>query len=106
VINRAVDRSGHALDEMEFILMNQVKASLRKKILETIGMPHDHTYISLDEYGHMGPADSLFTMAMAHRIGFCPRGSWPFSRPAGLGSPGSQVFCAVSHPWWSISAAR
>ena len=52
VINRAVERSGHALAEMDFVLMNQVKASLRQHILETIGMPQGHTYISLGEYGH------------------------------------------------------
>jgi 3-oxoacyl-[acyl-carrier-protein] synthase-3 len=85
VINRAVERSGHDLAEMEFILMNQVKASLREKILETIGMPQDHTYVSLDEYGHMGPADSLFTLAMAHRKGLLPEGKLAILAASGLG---------------------
>jgi 3-oxoacyl-[acyl-carrier-protein] synthase-3 len=85
VINRAVQRSGHALAEMDFILMNQVKASLREHILETIAMPQDHTYISLDEYGHMGPADSLFTMAMAHRDGLLPEGKLAILASSGLG---------------------
>lgn len=85
VINRAVERSGHALAEMEFVLMNQVKASLRQHILETIGMPQGHTYISLGEYGHMGPADSLFTMAMAHRSGLLPEGKLAILAASGLG---------------------
>ena len=85
VINRAVERSGHVLADMEFILMNQVKASLREHILDTIGMPQDHTYISLDEYGHMGPADSLFTMAMAHRKGLLPEGKLAILAASGLG---------------------
>ena len=85
VINRAVERSGHALAEMEFMLMNQVKTSLRQHILDTIGMPHDHTYISLDEYGHMGPADSLFTLAMAHRKGLLPKGKLAILAASGLG---------------------
>jgi 3-oxoacyl-[acyl-carrier-protein] synthase III len=65
--------------------MNQVKASLREHILETIAMPQDHTYISLDEYGHMGPADSLFTMAMAHRDGLLPEGKLAILASSGLG---------------------
>jgi 3-oxoacyl-[acyl-carrier-protein] synthase-3 len=85
VINRAVERSGHTLAEMEFILMNQVKASLREHILDTIGMPQGHTYISLDQYGHMGPADSLFTMAMAHRQGLLPEGKLAILAASGLG---------------------
>ena len=85
VIDRAVERSGHGLAEMEFILMNQVKTSLRKNILETIGMPQDHTYVSLDEYGHMGPADSLFTLAMAHRKGLLPEGKLAILAASGLG---------------------
>lgn len=85
VINRAVQRSGHELAEMEFILMNQVKASLRERILEAIGMPPDHTYVSLDEYGHMGPADSLFTLAMAHRKGLLPEGKLAILAASGLG---------------------
>ena len=85
VINRAVERSGHALAEMDYIVMNQVKTSLREHILDTIGMPQDHTYISLDEYGHMGPADSLFTMAMAHRSGLLPAGKLAILAASGLG---------------------
>ena len=85
VINRAVERCGHTLAEMEFILMNQVKVSLRQHILDTIGMPQDHTYISLDEYGHMGPADSLFTLAMAHRQGLLPAGKLAVLAASGLG---------------------
>jgi 3-oxoacyl-[acyl-carrier-protein] synthase-3 len=65
VIKRALDRSGHSILEMDFILMNQVKNTLRTHILEGIGMSESQTYISLDEFGHIGPADCLFTMAQA-----------------------------------------
>jgi 3-oxoacyl-[acyl-carrier-protein] synthase-3 len=62
-----------------------VKASLREHILDSIGLPQDHTYITLDEYGHMGPADSLFTMAMAHRQGLLPEGKLAILAASGLG---------------------
>ena len=48
-------------------------------------MPQDHTYISLDEYGHMGAADSLFTLAMAHRKGLLPEGKLAILAASGLG---------------------
>lgn len=85
VINKALERSGHTVSEMEFILMNQVKNSLRAHILEGIGMPEDHTYVSLDEFGHMGPADCLFTMAKAHREGLLPEGKLAILASSGLG---------------------
>ncbi len=85
VINKALERSGHTVSEMEFILMNQVKNSLRAHILEGIGMPADHTYVSLDEFGHMGPADCLFTMAKAHRAGLLPEGKLAILASSGLG---------------------
>jgi 3-oxoacyl-[acyl-carrier-protein] synthase III len=49
--------------------MNAVKHSLRAHILESIGVPESHTYISIDKFGHWGPADCLFTLAKAHREG-------------------------------------
>ena len=85
VINKALERSGHTVSEMEFILMNQVKNSLRAHILQGIGMPEDHTYVSLDEFGHMGPADCLFTMAKAHKEGLLPEGKLAILASSGLG---------------------
>lgn len=85
VIKRALDRSGHSVSEMDYILMNQIKHSLRTRILEGIDMPEDHTYISLDEFGHIGPADCLFTMAKAHREGLLPEGKLAILASSGLG---------------------
>ena len=85
VINRAIHRSGHTLAEMEFILMNQVKTSTRERILDTLGMPQGQTYISFEEYGHMGCADSLFALAMAHRNGLLPEGKLAILAASGMG---------------------
>jgi len=85
VIKLAVRRSGHDMQDMDFILMNQVKNSLRAHILEGIEMPQDHTYVSLIEFGHIGPADSLFTMAMAHRAGSLPPGDLAILATSGMG---------------------
>jgi len=85
VIKLAVGRSGHEMKDMDYILMNQVKNSLRAHILEGIEMPQDHTYVSLIEFGHIGPADSLFTMAMAHREGLLPEGNLAILATSGMG---------------------
>jgi len=85
VIRLAVSRSGHDMKDMDFILMNQVKNSLRVHILEGIEMPQDHTFVSLIEFGHIGPADSLFTMAMAHRKGLLPGGNLAILATSGMG---------------------
>jgi 3-oxoacyl-[acyl-carrier-protein] synthase-3 len=85
VIKLAVSRSGHEMKDMDYILMNQVKNSLRAHILEGIEMPQDHTYVSLIEFGHIGPADSLFTMAMAHRQGLLPEGNLAILATSGMG---------------------
>ena len=89
VINRAVERSGHTLAEMEFIRMNQVKTSLRQHILDTIGMPQGHSYtyrsMNTDICAQPTPS-SLWRWRIAQ--GCYPRGSWRFWRPVGWGSPG------------------
>jgi 3-oxoacyl-[acyl-carrier-protein] synthase-3 len=70
---------------MDYILMNQVKSSLRTHILEGVGMPESHTYISMGEFGHIGPADCLFTMAKAHREGLLAEGKLAILAASGLG---------------------
>ena len=85
VINKALERSGHGIAEIDYILMNQIKSSLRTHIMDGIGMPQDRTYITMDEFGHIGPADCLFTMAKAHREGLLPEGKLAILASSGLG---------------------
>lgn len=85
VIKKALERSGHSVSEMDYILMNQIKSSLRTQIMEGIDMPQSHTYISLDEFGHIGPADGFFTMAKAHREGLLTEGKLAILASSGLG---------------------
>lgn len=85
VMNKALERSGHIASEIEYVLMNQIKNSLRIHIMEGIGIPEDHTYISMGEFGHIGPADCLFTMAKAHREGLLPEGKLAILAASGLG---------------------
>lgn len=85
VINKALERSGHTHLEIDYVLMNQVKSSLRDHIMESLGMPKDKTYVTMDEFGHIGPADAFFTMAKAHREGLLPEGKLAILASSGLG---------------------
>lgn len=85
VIKLALERSENSISEMDYILMNQIKSSLRTHILEGLGMPESHTYISMGEFGHIGPADCLFTMAKAHREGLLVEGKLAILAASGLG---------------------
>ncbi len=85
VMNKALDRSGMMASQIEYVLMNQIKNSLRIHIMNGMGIPEDHTYISMGEFGHIGPADCLFTMAKAHREGLLPEGKLAILAASGLG---------------------
>ena len=85
VIEMAVKRSRHKVSDMNYIVMNQIKKTLRNDILDAIQLPHDHTYISLTEFGHIGPADAFFSMALAHRKGLLPEGELAIIATSGLG---------------------
>jgi 3-oxoacyl-[acyl-carrier-protein] synthase-3 len=85
VIKTALKRSGHDINDIDYILTNQIKASLRDAILNEINIPLEHTYISLNEYGHMGPADALFTLARAHAENKISEGKLIVLATSGLG---------------------
>jgi 3-oxoacyl-[acyl-carrier-protein] synthase-3 len=85
IIKLAVKRSGHALSDMQFIVMNQIKKSLRDGIMDKIEMPIDHTFVTLSEFGHIGPADAFFSMALAHRQGLLKQGDLAIIATSGLG---------------------
>lgn len=85
VIQRACQLSGHSIHEIDYLLMNQIKASLRDALMDRIGLPSDKTYNSLVEMGHMGPADAFFTMAHAHREGLIQAGDLAVVATSGLG---------------------
>lgn len=85
VIQRACKLSGHTIHEIDYLLMNQIKASLRDDLMNRLGIPLDKTYNSLVEMGHIGPADAFFTMAEAHRQQRLKTGDLAVIATSGLG---------------------
>ncbi len=65
VIGRALAASGYTTADISFIITNQVKRSLSRSILEMLGLSEDKTMVTMSEYGHMGPVDTLFGLAKA-----------------------------------------
>ena len=85
VIERACKLSGHAIHDIDYLLMNQIKASLRDDLMNRLGLPLTKTFNSLSEMGHIGPADAFFTMAEAHRQRLIKAGDLAVIATSGLG---------------------
>ncbi|MEM7714469.1 MAG: 3-oxoacyl-[acyl-carrier-protein] synthase III C-terminal domain-containing protein, partial [Cyanobacteria bacterium P01_A01_bin.68] len=49
-------------DDVDFLFTNQVKKSLLKRILESLGLTKEQTFISLAENGHLGAVDTIFCL--------------------------------------------
>jgi 3-oxoacyl-[acyl-carrier-protein] synthase-3 len=63
VIHKSLSKSGYSIRDLNFLLTNQVKKSLSKQILASLGLKEEQTFISLPEYGHLGAVDTLFGLA-------------------------------------------
>jgi 3-oxoacyl-[acyl-carrier-protein] synthase-3 len=62
-IRKALQQSGHTVEDMDFLFTNQVKASTMTAILKELGVPQEKTCRSIAEYGHMGTVDTLFALS-------------------------------------------
>ena len=65
VIEKSLKKSGYFIADVDYLFTNQVKKSLSKRILESLGLTDEQTFMSLPEYGHLGAVDTLFCLAKA-----------------------------------------
>jgi 3-oxoacyl-[acyl-carrier-protein] synthase-3 len=49
--------------------MNQVKRSITDTLMGELGLKEAQTMRTMKEYGHMGPVDTLFCLALAREEG-------------------------------------
>ncbi|WP_193197749.1 3-oxoacyl-[acyl-carrier-protein] synthase III C-terminal domain-containing protein [Nostoc sp. MG11] len=63
VIHKSLEKSGYCVNDVNLLLTNQVKKSLSKRILKSLNLKAEQTYVSLSEYGHLGAVDTLFGLA-------------------------------------------
>ncbi len=62
VIHKSLDKSGYSIENVDFLFTNQVKKSLLQRILESLGLSNEQTFISLPENGHLGAVDTIFCL--------------------------------------------
>ncbi len=63
VIEKSLSKSGYFIADVDYVFTNQVKKSLSKRIIESLGLTDEQTFLSLPEYGHLGAGDTLFCLA-------------------------------------------
>ncbi|MDO9326344.1 MAG: 3-oxoacyl-ACP synthase [Methanoregula sp.] len=69
VINNALKNSGYSVEDIDHIFTNQVKRSITDNLMKELGLKEPQTLRTMKEYGHMGPVDTLFALALAHEEG-------------------------------------
>jgi 3-oxoacyl-[acyl-carrier-protein] synthase III len=65
VIDQVLRMAGKDREDIGFLFTNQVKKSLSKNILRTIGLKDEQYMSIIAEYGHVGPTDTFFCLAKA-----------------------------------------
>ncbi|HEV8339196.1 MAG TPA: 3-oxoacyl-ACP synthase [bacterium] len=68
VVQRAIERSGYRLDDLDFLAPLHTKRSLFEALLRALGLEEHHTFY-LEEYGHMSAIDPFVALAEAERLG-------------------------------------
>ena len=63
VIHKSLEKSGYSINQLDFLVTNQVKKRLSKQIIDSLGLTNEQTFISLPEYGHLGAVDTLFCLS-------------------------------------------
>jgi 3-oxoacyl-[acyl-carrier-protein] synthase-3 len=69
VIHEALKHSGYTAGDIDHIFMNQVKRSITDTLMGELGLKEAQTMRTMKEYGHMGPVDTLFCLALAREEG-------------------------------------
>ena len=63
VIHKSLEKSSYSINDVDFLFTNQVKKSLSKQIIESLGLTMEQTFVSLPKYGHLGAVDTLFCLS-------------------------------------------
>ncbi|MCK9580927.1 MAG: 3-oxoacyl-ACP synthase [Methanoregula sp.] len=85
VIHDALKNSGYTVQDIDHIFTNQVKKSITDSLLLELGLEETQTMRTMKEYGHMGPADTLFCLALAQEEGRIRPGDLVVLAGSGIG---------------------
>jgi 3-oxoacyl-[acyl-carrier-protein] synthase-3 len=84
-IHDALKNSGYKVQDINHFFTNQVKRSITDNLLRELGLQETQTMRSMKNYGHMGPADTLFCLARAHEEGRIKPGDLVVLAGSGIG---------------------
>ncbi|MGQ0550504.1 MAG: 3-oxoacyl-ACP synthase [Armatimonadota bacterium] len=84
VVRRAVERSGFALGDIDFLVPLHTKRSLFKELLARLGL-EEHQAFYLEEFGHMSAIDPLVGLSEADRHGRLHAGDLVVALSGGTG---------------------
>ncbi|MDQ7828759.1 MAG: 3-oxoacyl-ACP synthase [Armatimonadota bacterium] len=84
VVRRALEGSGAALADLDFLAVLHLKRSMHRALLQALGLePHQSVY--LERFGHMSAIDPLVALAEGERLGRLRPGHLAVALSAGTG---------------------
>ena len=86
VVRRALEHAGRGVDDVDAIIINQVKPSLRDAVFDALGVDRSRTVPTITHFGHIGPADVWFCLEQACGRGLVGPGSTVVLASSGLGA--------------------
>ena len=85
-VQRALDHAGRRAADVDVVVINQLKPSLRDAVMDRLGVDRDRAVVFIDRYGHLGPADVWFGLDQAAQDGRIGPGSLVLLASSGLGA--------------------
>lgn len=86
VVHRALEHAGRTIADVDAVIINQIKPSLRDAVLDSLGVERSRTVATITEYGHIGPADVWFCLEQALESGLVGPGATAVLASSGLGA--------------------
>ena len=86
VVHRALEHAGRSVADVDAIIINQIKPSLRDAVFDALGVDRSRTVSTITHFGHIGPADVWFCLEQALERGLVGPGSTVVLASSGLGA--------------------
>lgn len=84
VIERAVEKSGYSIADIQYLAMLHMKRSAHDYVLSRLGLREDQSYY-LSEYGHIGQIDQVLSLELGIQSGRVKPGDLVVFVSAGIG---------------------
>jgi 3-oxoacyl-[acyl-carrier-protein] synthase-3 len=85
VVSEALRKSGHTIDDIDFLFTNQVKKSTAESILAALDLSPDKTCRTMERYGHLASSDTLLGLAQTLDAGRIHPGDLVVLASSGMG---------------------